>query len=218
MILPFVIETMKSPFYKDPISAILEDPFQMNPLKCGRTTRSVKTLARVFLYGSIVGLLFYIWGYEQGLRALMLGAGGLVIIYIYSMLFEGEPVKEPFKAKEGVDEVAMDALAEKFRELHKLVEGKEGKVAKKTDEDASVVESFISMPESYVANLGGGVGVNERLYGDVTDLFGKTQSQRQFVSVPTEEGVPGDTVALARWLYKDATNCKDRNSECYRGY
>lgn len=39
---------MTLPFYKNPVAAILEDPLQVNPLKCGSTERAVKTLARLF--------------------------------------------------------------------------------------------------------------------------------------------------------------------------
>lgn len=46
----------------------------------------------------------------------------------------------------------MDALAEKFREMHSATKAK--------DDD---VESFTSMPESLVGGLAGGTSTNERL-------------------------------------------------------
>lgn len=45
-----------------------------------------------------------------------------------------------------------------------------------------------------------GTSEHERLYGNLDDVFGREASQRQFVTIPTAGQVPGDTVALARWL------------------
>ena len=48
---------------------------------------------------------------------------------------------------------------------------------------------------------------------DPTDVFGKTQSQRQFVSMPST-GIPNDVDSYRNWLYKiDGPTCKEGGRE-----
>lgn len=51
---------------------------------------------------------------------------------------------------------------------------------------------------------------NEDLYRDVTDVFGKNNSQRQFFTVPGNQ-VPNDQGAFAQWLYGRPPTCKEGN-------
>ncbi len=55
-------------------------------------------------------------------------------------------------------------------------------------------------------------------YSDPTDVFGKTQSQRMFVSQPSTT-VPNDQGSYQDWLYKiPGKTCKEGNPEaCYGG-
>ena len=52
---------------------------------------------------------------------------------------------------------------------------------------------------------------NEDLYRDVTDVFGKNNSQRQFFTVPGNQ-VPNDQGAFAQWLYGRPPTCKEGNA------
>ena len=52
---------------------------------------------------------------------------------------------------------------------------------------------------------------NEDLYRDVTDVFGKNNSQRQFFTVPGNQ-VPNDQGAFAQWLYGTPPTCKEGNA------
>lgn len=52
---------------------------------------------------------------------------------------------------------------------------------------------------------------NEDLYRDVSDVFGKNNSQRQFYTVPGNQ-VPNDQGAFAQWLYGRPKTCKEGNS------
>jgi hypothetical protein len=46
-------------------------------------------------------------------------------------------------------------------------------------------------------------------YSDPTDVFGKTQSQRQFVTMPST-GIPNDVDSYQKWLYKiPGKTCKE---------
>ena len=48
---------------------------------------------------------------------------------------------------------------------------------------------------------------------DPTDVFGKTQSQRQFVTMPST-GIPNDVDSYRNWLYKiDGPTCKEGSRE-----
>jgi len=51
---------------------------------------------------------------------------------------------------------------------------------------------------------------NEDLYRDVTDVFGKNNSQRQFYTVPGNQ-VPNDQGAFAQWCYGTPPTCKEGN-------
>jgi hypothetical protein len=51
---------------------------------------------------------------------------------------------------------------------------------------------------------------NEDLYKDVSDIFGKNNSQRQFFTVPGQT-IPNDQGSFARWLYGTPPTCKEGN-------
>lgn len=55
-------------------------------------------------------------------------------------------------------------------------------------------------------------------YSDPTDVFGKTQSQRMFVTAPVTT-IPNDQGSYQNWLYKiPGKTCKEGNQEaCYGG-
>jgi hypothetical protein len=51
---------------------------------------------------------------------------------------------------------------------------------------------------------------NEDLYRDVTDVFGKANSQRQYYTVPGSQ-VPNDQGSFAQWCYGTPPTCKEGN-------
>lgn len=51
------------------------------------------------------------------------------------------------------------------------------------------------------------------LFRDVDDVFGRTNSQRQFYTNPSTT-IPNDQSTFARWLYGDARSCKDDPYDC----
>jgi hypothetical protein len=55
-------------------------------------------------------------------------------------------------------------------------------------------------------------------YSDPTDVFGKTQSQRMFITAPVTT-IPNDQGSYQNWLYKiPGKTCKEGNQEaCYGG-
>ena len=54
-------------------------------------------------------------------------------------------------------------------------------------------------------------------FSDPTDVFGKNQSQRQFVTQPSTT-VPNDQGAFADWLYKiPGKTCKEGGRQCVAG-
>jgi hypothetical protein len=55
-------------------------------------------------------------------------------------------------------------------------------------------------------------------YSDPTDVFGKSQSQRQFITQPSTT-VPNDQGSYQEWLYKiPGKTCKEGNADaCYGG-
>lgn len=51
---------------------------------------------------------------------------------------------------------------------------------------------------------------NINLYKDVSDIFGKENSQRQFYTTPITT-IPNDQTKFAKWLYKVPKTCKEGN-------
>lgn len=56
---------------------------------------------------------------------------------------------------------------------------------------------------------------DERLYKDVSDLYERTNSQRQFYTVPNVN--PPDQTAFAKWLYGNTVDtCKNNQAKCLK--
>lgn len=51
------------------------------------------------------------------------------------------------------------------------------------------------------------------LYKDVSELFGVTNSQRQFYTTPSTT-IPNDRDSFAKWLYGSSASCKDQMTNC----
>jgi hypothetical protein len=58
--------------------------------------------------------------------------------------------------------------------------------------------------------------LNNQFINDPTDVFNKTQSQRQFVTYANTD-IVNDQDAFLKAMSKDATHCKDNNGDCHRG-
>ena len=57
---------------------------------------------------------------------------------------------------------------------------------------------------------------NENLYRDVSDVWNKSHSQRQFYTMPNTK-IPNDQKGFAEWLYKiNHKTCKEDTKECIR--
>jgi hypothetical protein len=79
---------------------------------------------------------------------------------------------------------------------------------RKAAPDITTTESKIALDQFFRVNW----------YNDPTDVFGKTQSQRMFVSQPSTT-IPNDQGSYQDWLYKiPGKTCKEGNPEaCYGG-
>ena len=56
---------------------------------------------------------------------------------------------------------------------------------------------------------------NFNLYKDVSDIFGKNNSQRQFYTMPVTT-IPNKQTKFANWLYNNPENCKINTNDCYK--
>ena len=57
---------------------------------------------------------------------------------------------------------------------------------------------------------------NYNLYQDMSDIFGKNNSQRQFYTMPITT-IPNNQTKFAKWLYNSTPTCKENNGEaCIR--
>lgn len=61
---------------------------------------------------------------------------------------------------------------------------------------------------------------NVNLYRDVSDLYGKRNSQREFYTTPGSlfEGGVGDQTSFAKWCYNTAPTCKENGIQCTGNY
>ena len=55
---------------------------------------------------------------------------------------------------------------------------------------------------------------NDNLFRDVSDVFERQNSQRQYYTVPNSN--PPDTISFAQWLYKPEDICKVDQTKCLR--
>ena len=56
---------------------------------------------------------------------------------------------------------------------------------------------------------------NNNLYKDVSDVFGKMNSQRQFYTTPSTT-IPNDRESFAKWLYDSPQTCKENQDRCLK--
>lgn len=56
---------------------------------------------------------------------------------------------------------------------------------------------------------------NNDLYKDVSDVFGKMNSQRQFYTMPSTT-IPNDRESFAKWLYDSPQTCKENQNYCLK--
>jgi hypothetical protein len=54
---------------------------------------------------------------------------------------------------------------------------------------------------------------NYNLYRDTGDLYGKNNSQRQYVTMPATT-IPNDQTTFAKWLYQTGPTCKEKAVYC----
>lgn len=54
---------------------------------------------------------------------------------------------------------------------------------------------------------------NNNLYRDVSDLYGKNNSQRQFYTMPCTQ-IVNDQTKFAKWLYQTDETCKEKGVKC----
>ena len=57
---------------------------------------------------------------------------------------------------------------------------------------------------------------NNDLYRDVSDVFGKMNSQRQFFTMPYTGSIPDENGDFKNWLYKSPRTCKEDQDFCLK--
>lgn len=58
---------------------------------------------------------------------------------------------------------------------------------------------------------------NQDLYRDVGDLYGKSNSQRQFYTMPSTT-LPNDQTSFAKWCFNTGPTCKEQSINCTNNY
>lgn len=58
---------------------------------------------------------------------------------------------------------------------------------------------------------------DHNLYKDVSDLFGKSNSQRQYYTMPSTT-IPNNQTEFAKWCYNTGPTCKEQSIQCASPY
>lgn len=176
----------------------------------------------VYLFSIIIGLLVYFY---TEIKSAPLIAGLACTLYLIPTFLKLSAI-EGFRSDiaEAVEEDEKEGFVEKRDDMNKVEQ--EGVVTQKNPfgnvtidqikyaptraaaPDITSTESKLALDDFFRVNW----------YNDPTDVFGKSQSQRMFVTQPSTT-IPNDQGSYQDWLYKiPGKTCKEGNPEaCYGG-
>ena len=200
---------MKSdPFWFNDIKILYNEErlTEFFPNKHMTHSEKLNALLRFAVYASAILILYY---RNYNLLILPIFAAG-VTLYIHKFNLLPEMSDEQMKDRDILklaekDECKVPTKDNPFMNtlIHELNDG-----PKKPNCDIDKKEVKEEMKNHF----------NYNLYKDVSDIYDKNNSQRQFYTMPqtTEYGVKaGDSVSFAKWLYElPRPTCKEDTTEC----
>jgi len=180
--------------------------------------QNLNAIVRLCIYLSIVLVL-----YTKNPQYLLLPLGSLFVTYLLFILY---PDKQELFYAQPIDKCNL-TLDEKINKLKKRKDYISKKCVMPTVNNPFMNFNYISDdyhrlpackaflyndPQSREVKKKVEDKFNERLYRDVSDLYSKRNSQREFYSVPYN--VIPDQTSFAKWLYKTGPTCKENGLKC----
>jgi hypothetical protein len=193
-------------WYDEPSSLFTYDNyFTVLPTQSMTTEERINTIVRFFIYlGVFLALI------KADYRYLFFGImTGLISIIIYEFERKQLARVEKFLQKQDLDVINNKVCVRSTVENPFM----NPSIADITDNPTRPQACDISNEKvQSIINK----NFEERLFKDVSDLYGNMASQRQFYTVPSTT-TPNDQGGFAQWLYGRGPTCKDGNGEqCYR--
>jgi hypothetical protein len=193
-------------WYDDPSSLFTyENYFSVMPTQSMSTEERINTIVRFFIYlGVFLALI------KADYRYLFFGImTGLISIIIYEFERKQLARVEKFLEKQDLDVINNKVCVRSTVDNPFM----NPSIADITDNPMRPQACDVSNEKvQRVINS----NFEERLFKDVSDLYGNMASQRQFYTVPSTT-TPNDQGGFAQWLYGRGPTCKEGNGEqCYR--
>jgi hypothetical protein len=164
---------------------------------------------------AIVRLLFYLSFffilYTRNSQYLLLPLIGLIVTYfIYyqypNQSFQKEEInKESYQDSYQDKECIQPTLNNPFMNFNTITDNYQRKPGCKAFlyDDPQSVETKEKITKSF----------NHNLYRDVSDLYGKNNSQREFFTMPWTSW-PNNQTSFAKWLFRTGPTCKELGVKC----
>jgi len=203
---------MSDPFWFDDLQILFkkERLTEFFPTSDQSLQERLNSIVRFSLYISII--LFF---YHNDPRYLSIFVGaGLFTYYIYKNrivekfddLFDADAFKETLKKKQDtcttptVDNPFMNVTMKDYLNVDPVTR-------RIVDRPPACDTSDVNIKKRIDDNF------NNNLFRDVSDVFGKMNSQRQFYTMPWTT-IPNAQDDFAKWLYKSESTCKENQDYC----
>lgn len=182
---------------------------------------NLNAVIRLLIYLSLILILF-----TRNSQYLLLPLGGMLVTYV---LFQIYPKKEVLKEIPPRESFSLDGkLSDKIQSNKKYDEQLERECIQPTVDNPFmnfnyITDSYHREPacqawlyddkESKDIRKEVTESFNHDLYRDVSDLYSKNNSQRQFFTMPWTSW-PNNQTSFAKWLYRTGPTCKELGSKC----
>lgn len=206
-------------FWGDNVSILFEKDeliyFFPNPDES--LSHNLNAITRFFIYISILLMLF-----TRNLYYIFLAIIPMFVLYLFYKYYPNKSNRyfnDPNKVV-GVDD-KIDVVENMLDEEYKMCVAptldnpfmNANKIVDKYHRPAAC-QAFLEDDERSIKlreDIEGKFNVN--LYRDVGDLYGKSNSQREFYTMPSTT-FPNDQTSFAKWCYKTGPTCKEMGSKC----
>jgi len=200
---------LKTPFWYDDPSVLITPGsfFEIFPSRKYDMTRKLNALVRLSLYYAVI---MYVYQKDRKYLVIPLIALGVTWLVYYKQ----EDSQKQQIYKQSVNNQLQDLVKLNDLQTECQVPTKDNPFMNPEIKDFGNDEP--AKPKSCPSYNSVGVQrrvedlFNEDLYRDVTDIFGKENSQRQYYTVPGSQ-IPNDQGGFAQWLYGTPKTCKEGN-------
>jgi len=200
---------LKTPFWYDDPSVLVTPGsfFEIFPSRKYDMTRKLNALVRLSLYYAVI-----VYVYQKDRKYLVIPLIALGVTWL--VYYKQEDSQKQQIYKQSVNNQLQDLVKLNDLQTECQIPTKDNPFMNPELKDFGNDE--LAKPKSCPSYNNVGVQrrvedlFNEDLYRDVTDIFGKGNSQRQYYTVPGSQ-IPNDQGGFAQWLYGTPKTCKEGN-------